>query len=593
MGMNTDEDLVGRAAGGDQDAMSELYERYFDRVVDFLTRLVHDRAEAADIAQDTFIKAMTGLGGLSSGASFKGWVFTIARNTALNRLEKASRVQPLDARAGSEEDATGFDVVDTNRFGDPEEAFEARRLAALVWDAARALEPRQYSVLDLNVRQGFSGAELAAVLGVSTNNAYVMVNRMKRTLQEAIGALALLRQPFRRCRELDAVLAGLATDELTPEVRRAIDRHTAGCAVCNERRRTLASPFAILGGFTPLVLAPDARARITDAVAVAYRAGHPIGRVNEGSGSASVSGPAPGVWPPSAPTEVVQPGALPTTTYSWRKIGSSVLVLILLALGSVLFVRFAWSAPGTSQAGATESESVVLADANGAGDPTASATNALGGGAGSSPTPAAAPPSSAPALADQPGSPSPTSTVIADAPGAPSPTSTGLTGPTPPTPTASLVSTPSPRPPARAATPRPATLPPKSTPTPTPSPRPTPTPTSDVRLRRPTPTPTATPACSPSLVASPNPVLFGSTATQKPLTITASRCRGHVPFGIVADQEWLSAKPASGALTPGTPFTVQVTVDRTRLSAGTNVGHLVITSGTSTISVTVEAIGAG
>ena len=77
------------------------------------------------------------------------------------------------------------------------------------------------------------------------------------------------------------------------------------------------------------------------------------------------------------------------------------------------------------------------------------------------------------------------------------------------------------------------------------------------------------------------------------LTITASHCRSQVPFGIVADQDWLSAKPGSGALTPGTPFTVQVTVDRARLAAGTNAGHLVITSGTSKISVTVEAIGAG
>src|SRR4051794_29455055 len=104
--MNTDAELVERATGGDQDAMSELYERYFDRVYDFLTRLIHDRTEAADIAQDTFIKAMTGLGGLTSGASFKCWLFTIARNTALNRLEKASRVRPLDG-GRSDEDAIG------------------------------------------------------------------------------------------------------------------------------------------------------------------------------------------------------------------------------------------------------------------------------------------------------------------------------------------------------------------------------------------------------------------------------------------------------------------------------------------------------
>jgi RNA polymerase sigma factor (sigma-70 family) len=219
--MNDDDStLVERAVAGEQDAFAALYERYFDRVFDFLARMVHDQSLAADLAQDTFVRAMHALGSLAKGASFKSWLFTIARNTALNQLEKSSRQQPLDGR-DDDDDGPAFDVVDTDRFGDPEEAAQAKGLAALVWEAAKALDARTYSVLDMNVREGMDSAEIADVLGVTKNNAYVMVNRMKKTLEEAIGALMLLRNGRRQCAELDRVLAGLGVAEMSPETRRA------------------------------------------------------------------------------------------------------------------------------------------------------------------------------------------------------------------------------------------------------------------------------------------------------------------------------------------------------------------------------------
>jgi RNA polymerase sigma-70 factor (ECF subfamily) len=93
--MNDDATLVELAKSGDQEAFATLYERYFDRVYDFLARMVHDSSEAADLTQDAFLKAMNSLGSLTKGTSFKSWLFTIARNTALNRLERASRTTPL------------------------------------------------------------------------------------------------------------------------------------------------------------------------------------------------------------------------------------------------------------------------------------------------------------------------------------------------------------------------------------------------------------------------------------------------------------------------------------------------------------------
>ncbi len=247
----SDHDLVDAARRGDREAFAELYQRYFNAVFDFVTRMTRDREEAADIAQDTFIKAFERLQTLENGERFKTWVFTIARNETLDRLRRSKRVRPLTV-VGEDGEVEQLDVVDPDRLSDPSVAAEANAVASLVWEAAAGLDPRQLSILDLHLRQGLNSAEIAEVMGVTRNNGYVMLNRLKEAVGATIEALLLLRQGQADCDELAELVESFETQAMSPELRRAISRHATNCDACTERKRVLVSPLAVMSALAPI-----------------------------------------------------------------------------------------------------------------------------------------------------------------------------------------------------------------------------------------------------------------------------------------------------------------------------------------------------
>jgi RNA polymerase sigma factor (sigma-70 family) len=265
----TDAELERLAAQGDREAFAELYGRHSGRVYDFLLRMVGDPDEASDLMQETFLRAMRALSPEEKGAAFSTWVLTIARNLALKRLERRKRTVTLAPREGDEE-APIFDQVDPDRLTDPQAAAEAQELAGLVWEAASGLDAKQYSLLDLHVRQGLESAEIAEVLGVSKGNAYTMVSRLRDTFESAVGSLFMLRVGRRDCPELNRLLQEQSVTALSPAVRRLIEGHVAECEACQERRRKLVSPANILGSFAAVPLPLLLKQRVAEALVASW-----------------------------------------------------------------------------------------------------------------------------------------------------------------------------------------------------------------------------------------------------------------------------------------------------------------------------------
>jgi RNA polymerase sigma-70 factor (ECF subfamily) len=86
-----DRDLIAKARRGHVDAYNVLVSRWEKRVFNYLLRLVGHREDALDLSQDVFLKAYQNLKKLEEPAKFPGWLFSIAVQSALNRLSDDHR----------------------------------------------------------------------------------------------------------------------------------------------------------------------------------------------------------------------------------------------------------------------------------------------------------------------------------------------------------------------------------------------------------------------------------------------------------------------------------------------------------------------
>ena len=249
-----DAELVRAATAGDRGAFAAIYDRYADRLHDFCWSVLRDRDEAADATQDAFLVAAERLGQLRDPERLRPWLYAVARSQALRRVRARSRVAPEEEMTELPDPATG-----------PEQAAERSDLRELVWNAAAGLSERDRALLDLHLRHGLEGAELGQAMGVEPGHAYVLLSRLRDQVERSLGALLVARLGRDDCPDLAAILSGW-DGRFTPLIRKRVARHVDACDVCSERRRTAASPLALLAAVPPMPAPAFLRDRVLERV---------------------------------------------------------------------------------------------------------------------------------------------------------------------------------------------------------------------------------------------------------------------------------------------------------------------------------------
>ena len=243
----TDAGLARAAAAGDRRAFAQIYDRYADRLHDFCIGMLRDRDAAADCVQDVFCTAATTLSQLREPDKLRPWLYAIARSQALHRIRDRQRERLCDELPEAASGEPGPDTLAARS-----------ELADLIAQAAGGLSDRDRSVLELTYRHGLSGPELAQPLGVSQSNANTLVARLRETIERCLGALLVARQARTNsagCPELSAILDGW-DGQFTVLMRKRLARHIESCPTCDQQRRQLVSPAALLGAAPVFISAP-------------------------------------------------------------------------------------------------------------------------------------------------------------------------------------------------------------------------------------------------------------------------------------------------------------------------------------------------
>lgn len=173
-----DADLVVEAAGGRREAFDTLVERHQRQVYRTCYRVVGNHEDAADLAQETFLKAYRGLGRFRRDALFSTWLHRIAVNTALNHVAaRGARPDPLETAHGVRDH--GSQPAD--------ELVERAERTRVVRTALGRLPEKQRTTLVLRAYGELSHEEIARVLGRSVGTVKANLFFALRNLRALLG----------------------------------------------------------------------------------------------------------------------------------------------------------------------------------------------------------------------------------------------------------------------------------------------------------------------------------------------------------------------------------------------------------------------
>lgn len=162
--------LRDRVVAGDREALAELYRRFSERVFQTAWRLSRSRADAEDVLQDVFLGLTEALRSFTGSGSLEAWLRRVAARTTLMRLRSASRRR---------ESALPEDLPRATRAEDLGSRLALERAIAALPDALRA-------VFVLREIEGYTHAEIAAMLGIAVNASEVRLHRARAALRRAL-----------------------------------------------------------------------------------------------------------------------------------------------------------------------------------------------------------------------------------------------------------------------------------------------------------------------------------------------------------------------------------------------------------------------
>jgi RNA polymerase sigma-70 factor (ECF subfamily) len=186
-GDEVDRQLVRRVLGGEREAFRELVQRHQARVFHLARSLLRNPADAADIAQEAFVRAYGSLGRYRAEGSFTAWIAKITNNLAIDflRRQKIQASTELDENL-TDSDASHAGILASQVPADPQASTLRHELGRELERALGRLPEKHRSILILREIDGLTYQELSETLAVPVGTVMSRLFHARAKMQEML-----------------------------------------------------------------------------------------------------------------------------------------------------------------------------------------------------------------------------------------------------------------------------------------------------------------------------------------------------------------------------------------------------------------------
>jgi RNA polymerase sigma-70 factor, ECF subfamily len=180
-------ELVHRLKLHDEAAFSAFVLRYQERVFRLLLRMLGDRAEAEDLAQEVFISIFKAIDGFRGDSQLSTWVYRVAANHCRNRIKYLTRRRRQLTEGYDEQGDDHIAVAAHNGRSDaPDQLIEAKQTESLLQAGLLSLDDEQRELIVLREVEHLSYEEIMAITGLPEGTVKSRLFRARAGLREYI-----------------------------------------------------------------------------------------------------------------------------------------------------------------------------------------------------------------------------------------------------------------------------------------------------------------------------------------------------------------------------------------------------------------------
>jgi RNA polymerase sigma-70 factor (ECF subfamily) len=182
----TDRQLVDRCQRGDMDAYEALVNRYRSKVFSLAQGMLRNEQDAADMAQEAFVRGWLAIRKFKKTASFYTWIYRITHNLCIDFVRQRERRPTASFEEDVDSDASADAVVAPSTNPRPSDEARRRELRQQIDAALLELSPEHRAVVQLREFDGMQYADIARAVGCSIGTVMSRLHYARKHLQKLL-----------------------------------------------------------------------------------------------------------------------------------------------------------------------------------------------------------------------------------------------------------------------------------------------------------------------------------------------------------------------------------------------------------------------